>query len=147
MSVFPIHRDEAPRYRDQWVNFDQRGYPVEGLCPTATSTPTPGSTPRPPTTSASSATPTPTSAPATSTPTSTSGPPTETAPVVEAVCVERGADGNPVYGVPTMDEATGTGYCALPAAEPPPTAVEAPPVVVPEDDFTVTPGTEGIGLG
>ena len=38
---FPIKRDESGRYRDQWVNFDARGYPIEGPCrpaPTATAT-------------------------------------------------------------------------------------------------------------
>jgi hypothetical protein len=42
-TEFPIKRDESGRYRDQWVNFDARGYPIEGPCPpapTATATAT-----------------------------------------------------------------------------------------------------------
>jgi hypothetical protein len=70
---FPIKRDETSRYQDQWVNFDQRGYPVEGPCPTAT--PTHTSTPtHPPTFS----TPTPT---ATNTATPTMPPTSAATPI------------------------------------------------------------------
>jgi hypothetical protein len=63
---FPIKRDESGRYRDQWVNFDARGYPIEGPCPaaptataTATATRAPATaTAVPPTATAVPATPT-----------------------------------------------------------------------------------------
>ena len=59
---FPIKRDESGRYRDQWVNFDARGYPIEGPCPApATPTATATATRVPPT--ATRVPPTPTAQP------------------------------------------------------------------------------------
>lgn len=81
---FPIKRDESGRYRDQWVNFDARGYPIEGPCPApATPTATATATRVPPT--ATAVPPTPTAQP-TVQPTVVAGTPLiafEPAPVAE----------------------------------------------------------------
>jgi hypothetical protein len=96
---FPIKRDESGRYRDQWVTFDARGYPIEGPCPapatptaTATATATrvpPTATAVPPT--ATAVPPTPTAQP-TAQPTVVAGTPLlvreEPAEVSEVIVVE-----------------------------------------------------------